>query len=215
MGSLDGTNERHNNEHGFTIVQHLKEELKEKILGAARTEFMLHGFRDASMRTIARNAGVVTGNLYRYFSSKKALFESLVKPAYDGITSLAFDDERMGRKPRSQTAFVDPVTDALVALHARYGGVLLVLVEGSAGTAYENTKAELVDLVAGLFEREMRFTEKQDVFLSRLVIAAFVDAFFTALKEYGNDDTGLQEILRRLLSVFFKNIDDRLAEGKA
>jgi AcrR family transcriptional regulator len=195
-------------------MQRLKEELNERILRAAREEFMRDGFRDASMRAIAHEAGVVVGNLYRYSPSKKALFESLVKPAYDSITSLVFDDTRLGKMIHSPTAFVEPVTDALVAVHARFGPLLLILVEKSGGTVYENTKAELVQRVADRLRRELRLAKRIDLFLVRVVTTSFVDAFFQALKEYEDDAAGLQETLRRLLRVFFADIGNRIGGGK-
>lgn len=52
----------------------------ERIKDAAKREFMEKGFRDASLREIAKAAGVTTGALYGYFSGKDALFAALVEP---------------------------------------------------------------------------------------------------------------------------------------
>jgi len=43
------------------------------LLTAARQEFGEHGFEDASLRRIASSAGVATGTLFNYFSSKLEL----------------------------------------------------------------------------------------------------------------------------------------------
>lgn len=43
-----------------------------RILRAAREEFMVNGFRDASLRTIARESGVAVSNIYNYFEHKAA-----------------------------------------------------------------------------------------------------------------------------------------------
>ena len=47
---------------------------------AALTEFLNKGFLGASLRQIVKNAGVTTGAFYGYFSSKEALFASIVEP---------------------------------------------------------------------------------------------------------------------------------------
>ena len=52
----------------------------EKIQQAALEEFSEKGFLGASLRQIVKNAGVTTGAFYGYFSSKEALFASLVEP---------------------------------------------------------------------------------------------------------------------------------------
>ena len=52
----------------------------ERIQQAALTEFLNKGFLGASLRQIVKNAGVTTGAFYGYFSSKEALFNSIVEP---------------------------------------------------------------------------------------------------------------------------------------
>ena len=52
----------------------------EKIQQAALDEFSEKGFLGASLRQIVKHAGVTTGAFYGYFSSKEALFASIVEP---------------------------------------------------------------------------------------------------------------------------------------
>lgn len=47
------------------------------ILSAAIQEFLEKGFTSASLRNIAKKAGVTTGALYGYYDSKEDLFEAL------------------------------------------------------------------------------------------------------------------------------------------
>lgn len=52
----------------------------EKIQQTALDEFLEKGFLGASLRQIVKHAGVTTGAFYGYFSSKEALFASIVEP---------------------------------------------------------------------------------------------------------------------------------------
>ena len=52
----------------------------ERIQQSALDEFSEKGFLGASLRQIVKHAGVTTGAFYGYFSSKEALFASLVEP---------------------------------------------------------------------------------------------------------------------------------------
>ena len=70
----------------------------EKIQEAARAEFLDKGFQGASLRQIVKNAGVTTGALYGYFSSKEALFASIVEPHAAAL---------MGRFMEAQTSFAE------------------------------------------------------------------------------------------------------------
>lgn len=70
----------------------------ERIHCAAMAEFLEKGFRDASLRQIVKNAGVTTGAFYGYFSSKEALFTSIVEPHAAAV---------MGRFMIAQTEFAE------------------------------------------------------------------------------------------------------------
>ena len=61
-------------------------ETKKKILDSAMAEFLEKGFMNASLRTIAANAGLTTGAMYRHFKDKDALFCALVDDAIAAAT---------------------------------------------------------------------------------------------------------------------------------
>ena len=56
-------------------------ETREKIKEAGLNDFLQNGYKDASLRRIAQNAGVTTGAIYGYYRDKNALFTDLVEPA--------------------------------------------------------------------------------------------------------------------------------------
>ena len=70
----------------------------ENIQKAALAEFSEKGFLGASLRQIVKNAGVTTGAFYGYFSSKEALFASIVEPHAAAL---------MGRFMDAQTTFAE------------------------------------------------------------------------------------------------------------
>ncbi len=70
----------------------------ERIQQAALEEFSDKGFLGASLRQIVKNAGVTTGAFYGYFSSKEALFASIVEPHAAAL---------MGRFMEAQTSFAE------------------------------------------------------------------------------------------------------------
>ena len=67
---------------------------KEKILQASWDEFVDMGYSGARMQRIADNAGVNKAMIYYYFSSKDALFESLLKTTFEKFFSVIFADNR-------------------------------------------------------------------------------------------------------------------------
>lgn len=64
------------------MAQTLKPEVRERILAEATRAFVQHGYRGARLQDIAAAAGIATGNLYRYYRDKDALFDAIVpRPA--------------------------------------------------------------------------------------------------------------------------------------
>lgn len=52
---------------------------RKRILKCAQQEFMEHGFQNANMRNIAKQAKATTGALYNHFANKAVLFDALVQ----------------------------------------------------------------------------------------------------------------------------------------
>lgn len=59
---------------------------REKIVNAARRVFSEYGYKSASMRMIAKNAGISLGGLYLYFRNKEDLYTTLIKKGLDDLT---------------------------------------------------------------------------------------------------------------------------------
>lgn len=75
----------------------------EKVLECAKLEFLEKGFQDASLRTIAQNAGTSTGSIYTRFGDKNGLFEALVLPAVNGLKEwFCFEQEVFNQLPPDQ-----------------------------------------------------------------------------------------------------------------
>lgn len=57
----------------------------DKLIECAKAEFLEKGFKDASLRTIAKNAHTSTNSIYVRFGDKAGLLDALVKPHYETV----------------------------------------------------------------------------------------------------------------------------------
>ena len=66
------------------IFDRIPEERRKNLLETAIHEFAHHGFDNANINTIAEKAGISVGSIYKYFDTKKDLFNcvhhGVVKP---------------------------------------------------------------------------------------------------------------------------------------
>ena len=134
----------------------------ERIQEAAMTEFLDKGFLGASLRQIVKNAGVTTGAFYGYFSSKEALFASIVEPHAKAL---------MGRFMEAQTSFAELPEEQqpehmgiessdcvhwMVDYICRHREPVKLLLCCAEGTSYENF---IHDMVKVEVESTLRYME--------------------------------------------------------
>ena len=62
------------NQHYKEAFERIPNERRERILEVGITEFSSKGYENANINTIARNAGISIGLMYKYFSTKEDLF---------------------------------------------------------------------------------------------------------------------------------------------
>jgi AcrR family transcriptional regulator len=76
-------------------MQIQKTDIRKVILEVSRKEFLEHGFKDASMRTIAKKSGVSLGNIYNYFKNKNEIFTQILSVPVSLLNKVnnLFDDE--------------------------------------------------------------------------------------------------------------------------
>lgn len=163
---------------------------KSLLLKSATSEFLKFGYKKASLRNIAKGAGLTTGAFYNYFDSKESLFEELVAPH----EKVYLDHCAEVRKLLDNTS----VFTAGAALHEvgyqrardihfyiydHYDNFMLLL-NASAGTPYENFIERLIeDEVNRILEYfdGHKFSLRNHVVLDRDFVHALTEAQFSEL----------------------------------
>ena len=138
------------------MAQYLKDEVQQSIARAALEVFASRGFAGATMAEIARVAGVSTGNVYRYYEGKEALFHALVPPAFaETVKALlrrrsealaGVEDYRTLPPDAEYTLLSAETLDFAVENRLR----LVILLARAEGTRYEGFAEDLVRELAEL-----------------------------------------------------------------
>ena len=167
-------------------------ETKAKILISAKNEFLEKGFMNASLRTIASNAGVTTGAMYRHFKDKDALFCALVDDAIDFAQKTVMladvmnhqdldnvvSEKHFEEETRQTNEFLNYIFD-------NYDAFYLLLTK-SAGSTHEHFQEEICDLYTKNCEQTFNWMYKNQIstkkidkmtvhFIASTVINAFVE----------------------------------------
>lgn len=120
------------------------ESIDPRLLESARKEFMEHGFLKTELKTICDNAGVTTGAVYKRYKGKEELFCAVVKDTADTLddfvslrTQLEFSS-MTDKEVRETWIMNERFMLDLFRMLWKIRSDFVLLLEKSAGTAYEN-----------------------------------------------------------------------------
>ena len=171
----------------------LKHELntREKILNAAKQEFLEKGFAGTNVRAAAQRAGVTTGALYNLFKNKDGIFEALVGGVFNEFLNiLAYNDVFEARELDMKAGDLSEITEmsrrrflGMVDFFYANWDAMKLIVCCSKGSAYERIFDKAIDLT----EKEtLRLLTVDGVKMSRRIkffIHVMVTSHFDNLKE--------------------------------
>jgi AcrR family transcriptional regulator len=190
-----------------------KEEMRKSIYNAAVRDFSEKGFKQASMRNIARGAGMTVGNLYRYFKDKEALFYFVISPAYSRLMELVKECiEAVDNK--FDTGFFEFLSEQILKICKKHKIELLILFEGSCGTVYEKAKEEMVLVVENFLKgiQLIKALDKgiviEDIYLLHVIAVGFVEGMIMIAKSSENDEK-LKKTISQFIAFYFKDVFKR------
>ncbi len=97
------------------LVKTSREQIKEKILQAAITEFSLHGFVGASTQGIALRAGMKKSQLHYYIEDKEALYYQVLETIFNTWDALfEYDPEQSDTPEKTLSKYISQKFDFAV-----------------------------------------------------------------------------------------------------
>ena len=117
-----------------------KESSRKEILKAAREEFLEKGYKGASLRSICKKAGVTTGAFYFQFENKEQLLDEILRPVITYFSAMVQKSTMEEFEGESSSADGD---EQMLEMLWNYKEECQILLEGTAGTAYEKVFEEL------------------------------------------------------------------------
>jgi AcrR family transcriptional regulator len=195
-------------------MQKLKNKIRNRIIEAAVKEFAALGYEKASMRTIAKAAGISVSNTYNYYPGKEQLFSDIVEPVFNRMREIfrksMQESLKRGLTGNNIQPFVDGIVNELLQMDARQRQLLNILMEKSAGTKYEKSRDEMVNLLRMHMGEAVRrpgstkIEENQDYILA-IIAENYIDGLLKILQDYRNQ-SWTEENLRTLLTYHLSGI---------
>ncbi|HMM05578.1 MAG TPA: TetR/AcrR family transcriptional regulator [Clostridiales bacterium] len=150
-------------------MQVKKEEVKEKIMDSARSEFLRHGYTGASLRVIAEKAGLTKGAVYSYFHNKDDLFCAVAEAAVQQIEGVFLVDQDNVSMPRDFLYAPNAAAEKTVRVFRDHAKTVLdhhesfqLLLFCAGGSSLQNYKERIIQLYTESFYRFLALLHKPD-----------------------------------------------------
>lgn len=169
--------------------QNDRENSKELIIRAGKQEFLKYGYKGASLRNICKQAGVTTGAFYFQFENKEQLLDEILRPVITYFSAMVQKSTVEEFEGESSSADGD---EQMLEMLWNYKEECQILLEGTAGTAYEKVFEELQE---GLRQGFLLFFGKYgisdvDEKLLDVIVRMRVESYLTIIrKEYTLEET--------------------------
>lgn len=178
------------------------EGIDEKILSCAKEEFLEKGYADASLRTIAQNAGVSTSTIYTRYFDKEGLFRFLIEPAIQGMKELlsqsltGFSSLTQKEQGTMYKKYSDQGFPGFITYIYDYFLEFKVLITGAPGTMYQDFLESLVEIDNECMKNFLVQT-KSKAFMERKITDEFLhvvsSAFYSGMFEVVVHDMPLED----------------------
>ncbi|MBI4763982.1 MAG: TetR/AcrR family transcriptional regulator [Deltaproteobacteria bacterium] len=177
-------------------MQFQKDDIREKILAASRETFLTQGYGKASMREIAKKAGINTSNVYNYFKSKEELFYAITDPVFHHLANLRkevfeYKANKDFKNENFMQQFTEFVPSAMFEMVKKYRKELLLIMDSSKGTKYEPLKKMVVTTMETNFTENIISQENkellQDSFLMHILAMNLIEGILEITRNYKND----------------------------
>ncbi|MGZ3419774.1 MAG: TetR/AcrR family transcriptional regulator [Polyangiales bacterium] len=169
-----------------------KPEIHERLAQAALVVFARDGYEGATVAAIASEAGVSTGNVYRYHASKEALFRAVVPDSlvhrFRALLAARLQTARgvrdLATKPPESYLLASA---ELLGFTVEHRLAVLILLGRSEGSTHAKVRGEIeAELIraAVTHAREMRKLSEPVRFAIGRIYAGFLDTLVEALATF-------------------------------
>lgn len=141
-------------------MQTLKDEVRNEIIAKALQIFLRDGYLKASMRAIAKSAGISVSNLYNYYKNKEDIFYSITAEGYSRFSAIS--REIGGYKKDAGDFARTYLIPEISTLIKRHRVAFLLMMTKGEGTKYESNKGEIITFLKNHFLEYLSADESKD-----------------------------------------------------
>ncbi len=191
-------------------LQKLKAEIKQKIIEVGKLRFKKDGYENTSMKDIASDVGISTGNIYRYFLTKKHLLNEILKEIEVEITEfIRHIPSNYGDITSNQS--LDGLIDLTLRIASDRGDTLKVMFNSENERQFVEFREQILEMFMNkiiTIAESMNRGKKIDITLCKAIARAQFEGFTYIVKNNIDD----LELLKKNLEIYKLLMLDELSK---
>lgn len=182
--------------------EEIRKESQDKILSAALELFSNHGFHQTSVNMIAKKAGVSQGLLYRYFESKEALLDVIIKHAFNDIFSILPESSQFKTSNEYLQNFIVNILEEAIKFADHWRLFFILILHDEISQKYSSEfmqySKNMVDYFKELFIKFGSPDPELDAFLFHTALDGIIITLILS-----PSDVSIRKIAERLVEIYF------------
>lgn len=194
-------------------MQRLKDDIKQKIIEVGKLKFKKDGYENTSMKDIAIEAGISTGNIYRYFLTKKHLLNEILSEVEEEI-EIFFEKVPSNYEELKAHEIFDLMIDMTVAMAKDKGDTLKVMFKCEDEALFMNFKTKIINMLVSKITEVVKSIRKKnvDITLCEAMARAQFEGYIFIVKSNIDDPKLLKKNLEIYEKLMIENLRERVLE---
>ncbi len=191
-------------------MQKLKDDIKQKIVEVGKKRFKKEGYENTSMKDIALDVGISTGNIYRYFLTKKHLLNEILKEVEEKVSKFVSDIPSNYQDIDSNLIF-EGLIELTLKLAEENKDTLKVMLNSETERQFTDFKEQILDMFTNKLAsivKSITDKEKVDITLCNAISRAQFEGFTYIVR---NNVDNIED-LKRNLEIYKKLMLSGLSE---
>lgn len=191
-------------------MQKLKDDIKQKIVEVGKKRFKKEGYENTSMKDIALDVGISTGNIYRYFLTKKHLLNEILKEVEEKVSNFVSDIPSNYQDIDSNLIF-EGLIELTLKLAEENKDTLKVMLNSETERQFTDFKEQILDMFTNKLAsivKSITDKEKVDITLCNAISRAQFEGFTYIVR---NNVDNIED-LKRNLEIYKKLMLSGLSE---
>ena len=195
-------------------MQKLKDEIKNKIIEVGKKRFKKEGYVNTSMKDIASDAGISTGNIYRYFLTKEKLLDEILKEIEVEIDNF-FSNVLTNMENEDAEIFFNVLIENIIRISKEKKDELKILFKAESEKQYISFENKIIKefIEKIIYTSKTLKTKKEiDKDLCEAIARSFFEGFVNIVKNNLDDEQILRNKLEAYKAIMITDIGKRIKE---